>query len=113
MPDEGVLHDAFISCSDLLTIQEAACLLRIAGSTLYAWVYQRRVPFRKHGRRLVFSRRDLERWSQAQCIQPLTDFRLTLRDQHDMEKVTQAERRSLKIERSIKRSSPPNEVKDD
>jgi excisionase family DNA binding protein len=44
----------------LLTIQEAAQFLAISVSTLYGWVWQRRIPFVKIGRALRFDLRDLE-----------------------------------------------------
>lgn len=51
-----------------MNLIEAAEFLRISSQTLYRWVHQRRIPVRKHGSRLVFSRADLERWSAAQAI---------------------------------------------
>lgn len=47
----------------LLNIKEAAEFLRLAKSSLYGLVYQRRIPFRKHGSRLVFAQAELEAWS--------------------------------------------------
>jgi excisionase family DNA binding protein len=47
--------------SDLLTVREAAGLLRLKVSTIRAWVLQRRVPFVKlGGKRVLFRRQDLE-----------------------------------------------------
>lgn len=57
----------------LMASEEAANFLCIKLSTLYAWVHQRRVPFRKHGTRIVFCREDLQRWSDAQRVEPLPD----------------------------------------
>ncbi len=50
---------------------EAADLLGVALPTVYKWVHQRRIPFRKHGRRLLFSRSDLLKWSKANETIPL------------------------------------------
>jgi excisionase family DNA binding protein len=44
----------------LLTTEEAAQYLAISASTLYGWVWQRRIPFVKIGRALRFDLRDLE-----------------------------------------------------
>ncbi|OFZ54538.1 MAG: hypothetical protein A2428_00335 [Bdellovibrionales bacterium RIFOXYC1_FULL_54_43] len=52
-------------------IDEAAEFLRIKPGTLYAWVHQRRIPFRKHGRRVVFFKPDLEGWSHDQAVAPV------------------------------------------
>ena len=58
---------------ELLNLTEAAAYLRITRETLYSWVHQRKVPFRKHGSRLVFSQRSLRDWSDARSISPLAD----------------------------------------
>ncbi len=50
---------------DFLIVSEAAAFLRIATATLYGWVHQRRIPFRKHGSRIAFLRSDLESWSKS------------------------------------------------
>ncbi len=52
---------------------EAAHLLGIALATVYKWVHQRRIPFRKHGRRLLFSKADLLSWSKANETKPIAN----------------------------------------
>jgi excisionase family DNA binding protein len=49
----------------LLTIQEAARYLSVSVSTLYGWVWQRRIPFVKIGRALRFDPTDLEAYIEA------------------------------------------------
>jgi len=44
----------------LMTVIDAAKYLAISVSTLYGWVYQRRIPFVKMGRALRFDRADLD-----------------------------------------------------
>jgi excisionase family DNA binding protein len=44
----------------LVTVQEAAQLLTVSVSTLYGWVWQRRIPFIKVGRALRFAKADLK-----------------------------------------------------
>jgi excisionase family DNA binding protein len=46
-----------------MTVTEAAELLRIAPKTLYGLVSQRRIPFRKAGRRLLFLQSELVLWT--------------------------------------------------
>lgn len=46
----------------LLTVRDAARYLAVSVSTLYGWVWQRRIPFVKIGRALRFDVRDLERF---------------------------------------------------
>ena len=49
-----------------MTTDEAAAFLRVAKTTLYRWVHDARIPYRKHGSRVIFHRPDLERWSEEQ-----------------------------------------------
>ena len=51
-----------ISAPRLLTVQEAARYLAVSVSTLYGWVWQRRVPFVKVGRALRFDLDDLKKF---------------------------------------------------
>ena len=46
----------------LLDVNQAAELLAVTVSTLYGWVWQRRIPFVKLGRALRFDIADLERF---------------------------------------------------
>ncbi|MBP6217791.1 MAG: helix-turn-helix domain-containing protein [Oligoflexales bacterium] len=55
----------------LLTPIEAASLLSVKPSTIYAWVHRRLIPFRKHGRLLRFDRETLIKWSKNTETQPI------------------------------------------
>jgi excisionase family DNA binding protein len=46
----------------LLNIEQAAGFLNVKKSTLYSWVFQRRVPFVKIGRLVRFNMADLTSW---------------------------------------------------
>jgi excisionase family DNA binding protein len=46
-------------------VQEAAHILGVSASTLYGWVWQRRIPFVKVGRALRFEMSDLEGFIQS------------------------------------------------
>jgi excisionase family DNA binding protein len=48
----------------LMDVQGAAEFLRIAPKTLYGLVSQRRIPFRKAGRRLLFLEAELLEWTR-------------------------------------------------
>ena len=48
----------------LIDVTEAANFLRIAPKTLYGLVSQRRIPFRKAGRRLLFLEAELLEWTR-------------------------------------------------
>jgi excisionase family DNA binding protein len=47
-----------------MTVREAAELLRLAPKSLYSLVSQRRIPFRKAGRRLLFLESELLDWTR-------------------------------------------------
>ncbi len=49
----------------LLNIRQASQLLGVSVSTLYGWVWQRRIPFVKVGRTVRFKLEDLEKYIQA------------------------------------------------
>ena len=51
---------------ELLTVAEAAKLLRIKRSTLYTWAYRRNIPSQKVGGALRFNKEALNRWLKAQ-----------------------------------------------
>ena len=49
----------------LLTVQDAAQYLAVSVSTLYGWVWHRKISFVKVGRALRFDLRDLEKFIQT------------------------------------------------
>lgn len=51
----------------LLTVKEAADFLTVKTRTIYAWVSERRIPFRRAGRLLRFDRMELSNWASAQA----------------------------------------------
>jgi excisionase family DNA binding protein len=53
----------------LITVQDAATFLAVSTSTLYGWVYQRRIPFVKLGRALRFEMAELQKFIQANRFQ--------------------------------------------
>lgn len=50
----------------LLTAQEAADLLRVQRRSLYRFVQQQRIPYRRVGRAIRFERNELLAWTQPQ-----------------------------------------------
>lgn len=51
----------------LLTVEDAARILRVSKNTLYTWAYRRQIPSQKVGLSLRFKREDLEAWLKAQA----------------------------------------------
>lgn len=58
----------------LMTVQEAARYLAVSASTLYGWVWQRRIPFIKMGSALRFDPHDLEMFVEANKQHPRPEF---------------------------------------
>jgi excisionase family DNA binding protein len=49
----------------LLTIQQAAAFLHLTVQTLYGYTHRNAIPFSRRGKRLYFSRADLEHWIKS------------------------------------------------
>lgn len=49
----------------LINVADAAEFLSVSVSTLYGWIYQRRIPFVKIGRLVRFDIGDLEQFIQS------------------------------------------------
>ena len=49
-----------------LEVKEVAILLRISKRTVYDWVSQRKIPFRKAGDRTIFDRDEILAWTKPQ-----------------------------------------------
>jgi len=61
----------------LWNIQQAATYLSVSVSTLYGWVWQRRIPFVKMGRALRFDPSDLENFIEASKQRPRKESAIT------------------------------------
>lgn len=62
---------------DTLDADEASKLLRIAKQTLYTLTSKRKIPFYKNGKKILFSRKELEEWlakSKHEDHRELTDI---------------------------------------
>ena len=47
-----------------ITVEECAKFLRVSRKTIYAMISERRIPFRKVGRRVLFLEDEILRWTQ-------------------------------------------------
>ncbi len=61
----------------LLTVQDAARYLAVSVSTLYGWVWQRRIAYVKVGRALRFDLADLEKFVEANRRRPRSEARFS------------------------------------
>jgi excisionase family DNA binding protein len=48
-----------------LTVAEVAVMLRCKPRTIYQMVHQKRIPFRKAGRQLLFAVSEIEAWTKS------------------------------------------------
>jgi excisionase family DNA binding protein len=90
-------------------ISEAAKFLRVSVSTIYSWVFARKIPFRKHGSKLAFSRHDLANWSDQTKVSPLDRVGCPPKDFCATKSMTKS--RSLKTEQNTRRKPSPNQEK--
>lgn len=60
---------------ELLNVAEAARFLAVSPSTLYGWVWQRRIPFVKLGRAVRFDKADLQEYVNRNKILPRMPYR--------------------------------------
>jgi excisionase family DNA binding protein len=58
----------------LLTILEAAGILRLKPSTLRAWILKRRIPFVKLGSRVFFRRADVSSLIESSTVPAREDW---------------------------------------
>jgi excisionase family DNA binding protein len=49
---------------DIIDLKDAAKILNVSNASLYSYVKNKRIPFKKEGRRLIFSSTALEEWKQ-------------------------------------------------
>jgi excisionase family DNA binding protein len=53
-----------VACPVFLTVAEVAAMIRCKPRTIYQMVSQRRIPFRKAGRLLIFEASEIDRWTK-------------------------------------------------
>lgn len=61
---QRIKPEAAPPCPVFLTVPEVAELLRCRPRTIYQMVSQRRIPFRKAGRLLLFEAGEIDRWTK-------------------------------------------------
>lgn len=67
---QNELHVASKSEPELVSVEQAAQILSVSVSTLYGWVWQRRIAFIKLGRALRFDVSDLQEFIRRNRVQP-------------------------------------------
>ncbi|EDP74696.1 helix-turn-helix domain-containing protein [Hydrogenivirga sp. 128-5-R1-1] len=51
-----------------MTVEELALALRVPKSTIYKWVYERRIPYVKIGKRLLFEYTKIMEWIEKHTV---------------------------------------------
>lgn len=62
------LVDTSVEKPQFLTVEEVAALLRVEVRTVYSWVSQGKVPFRKAGRRTIFLIDEILEWTATEKL---------------------------------------------
>lgn len=100
--------------SPYLDVEETAAYLKLKVSTIYAMIHQKRIRYRKHGSRVVFSRADLDAFSEAQIVEPAAEFGFIRQVSGDTVSTgPKMGRRSLTSEYQTRRVRTPNHRKGD
>jgi excisionase family DNA binding protein len=61
--------------AELLNVADAARFLAVSPSTLYGWVWQRRIPFVKLGSAVRFDKADLQEYVDRNKVHPRPPYR--------------------------------------
>lgn len=64
----GTTHSSQPELDDRIGIADACIITGYTKSTLYKKVFNKEVPYKKYGKRLVFSRKELAEWIEANTI---------------------------------------------
>jgi excisionase family DNA binding protein len=64
------------SKGEYMTVPQLAEYLQISKSTIFSWIYQRKIPYSKIGRRVMFKREDIVQWCEDKKVKASDDDRL-------------------------------------
>ncbi len=60
-----VQTELLLRLPQFLTVEEVALMLRCKPRTIYNMVSQKRIPFRKAGRQLLFDSKEIDQWTKS------------------------------------------------
>jgi excisionase family DNA binding protein len=72
---EKLLSDSHTDHIVYMNIDEAATFLRMQKSTLYQYVFYRRIPYYKKGKKLTFSKSELVEWMNKNRFPSLEELK--------------------------------------
>jgi excisionase family DNA binding protein len=64
--------------SDRLSLPEAAEFLKLKKTTIYGLTFKGKIPYRKFGKLLVFSRKELKNWLEENSKNPAVGIKTVL-----------------------------------
>lgn len=73
-------RDTASEIREILNVNEAAELTGLARQTLYGMTSQRKIPFFKRGKRILFKRSELEQWLLENRKQPISEINFNLKN---------------------------------
>ena len=53
---------------ELINVKELAKIIKVKRGTIYLWVNQKRIPYIKLGKRVLFNPKDINRWIKENTI---------------------------------------------
>jgi excisionase family DNA binding protein len=59
-----------------MTVPQLAEYLQVSRGTIHNWIYQRKIPYSKIGRRVRFKREDIVRWCENKKVEASYDERI-------------------------------------
>jgi excisionase family DNA binding protein len=65
MPATSQMEELPANVTRFLTVEEVALMLRCKPRTIYKMVSQRRIPYRKAGRQLLFDPKEIDQWTKT------------------------------------------------
>lgn len=72
---ENILHSKAAAEDELLTVSEAAKLLKLSVATVYTKVCRNEIPANKQGKRLYFYRKELLDWIKSGRIKTISEIK--------------------------------------
>lgn len=72
---ENILHSTTVAEDEILTVSEAAKLLKLSVATVYTKVCRKEIPANKQGKRLYFYRKELLDWIKSGRIRTISEIK--------------------------------------
>jgi len=71
-------REGFMEYETLLNVAQVARMLGLSAATVRKWVLTRYIPYRKMGRAVRFSAREIQEWAKSRCVKPIESQRVQI-----------------------------------